>query len=189
MQRLINGRISNKVVAEIWITADTHLGHGRIIKYCNRPFKDSNEMDERILSNFNEVIKPGDRLYHLGDVSWSSYNLDRFFGRLNTKEVHLIYGNHDKAGRTAHPNIRSYADMKTLSAGGYHALLCHYPLRSWPGRGRGGLQLYGHCHGTLPGEGRQMDVGVDTNGYYPWNWESICARLSKIPIGYEEGNQ
>lgn len=170
----------------LWFTADTHFGHSRIIQYCNRPFSDHEEMQEAIIARFNEVIKPGDLLYHLGDVSWSSYPLDKFFSRLNTKEVHLIWGNHDKEKRTVHKNIRSYSHFKYLHLGQNHAVLCHYAMRSWLGKGRGAFQLYGHSHGQLPGEGRQMDVGVDTNNFYPYSWEEIVAKMEKIPFRQDE---
>lgn len=170
----------------LWFTADTHFGHGRIIQYCNRPFKDFQHQDEEILRRFNEVIKPGDILYHLGDLSWSSYPLDKFFGRLNTKEVHLIWGNHDKEKRTVHPNIRSYSYIKNLHQGNHHAVLCHYAMRSWLGKGHGSFQLYGHSHGRLPGEGRQMDVGVDTHDFYPYSWEEIQNKLGKIEFKENE---
>lgn len=44
----------------------------------------------------------------------------------------------------------------------------------------------GHVHGKMPGIGRQMDVGVDTNGFYPYSWEEIKERLSVVPI-YQNG--
>lgn len=177
-----------------YFTADTHTGHGRIIDYCNRPFKSVEEMDETIIQRFNELLRPGDTLYHLGDVCWSKYNLDRFFGRLPGVQVHLIYGNHDKWLRKPKPQdihrtICSAKDLDSYGTGQAHALLCHYPLRSWPGRGKGSYSLYGHCHGTLPGEGRQMDVGVDTNKFYPYHWDEICARLDKIEIGYGDSEK
>lgn len=31
-----------------------------------------------------------------------------------------------------------------------------------------------------------MDVGVDTNNFYPWSWESIRNKLKDIPIFQEE---
>ena len=87
----------------VWFTADTHFGHDNIIKYCKRPFLDKagnpdpSYQDEVIIQRFNEVLRPGDILWHLGDVSWSSFDkLNGFLKRLNTKEVHLIWGNHDK---------------------------------------------------------------------------------------------
>lgn len=158
----------------VWFTADTHFGHGRIIQYCQRPFQDSDHMDEEILRRFNEVIVPGDILYHLGDVSWSTYNLDKFFSRLRTKEVHLIYGNHDDHKRTRHPHIRSYADIKRIHVAGHSFTLCHYAMRVWCGD----FMLYGHSHGKLqPALPHSMDVGVDTNDFYPWSAEKITRKL------------
>lgn len=164
----------------IWFCADTHLGHGRIIDYCKRPFKDSNHMDAVIIERFNEVIRAGDILYHLGDVAWSSYNWDNFFRYF--KNTHLIVGNHDKVKQhLPHPSIVWHGDLKHINPG-HPIVLCHYAMRSWLGRARGAIQLYGHSHGTLPGEGRQMDVGVDTNNFYPYNLDTILARMRAIPF-------
>lgn len=166
---------------DVFLTADTHLGHSRIIQYCNRPFSSHEEMDEAIIERFNSVVKKGDRLYHLGDVAWSSYPVDNFFGRLNTKQVYLVKGNHD-GDFTQHPNIVKTWDLQRLKMPGRHAWLCHYAMRSWEGKRDGVYQLYGHSHGTLPGEGRQMDVGVDTNNFYPYSWEQIKERLEKVGV-------
>lgn len=89
-----------------------------------------------------------------------------FLDRLNTREVHLIWGNHDKEKDFKDLPFRSFNHIKRITAAGQRFVLCHYPMRSWEGKGSGVMQLYGHCHGTLPGEGRQMDVGVDTHDFY-----------------------
>jgi len=169
---------------DVFFTADTHFGHSRIIKYCNRPFQNHEEMDESIIQRFNSVIKKGDRLYHLGDVAWSSWPVGQFFDRLNTKSVFLVWGNHD-GEFTRHPNIICYWDLKRLKMPERSVYLCHYAMRSWCGKSDGVYQLYGHSHGTLPGLGRQMDVGVDTNNFYPYEWAEIRQRLDSIDPGAE----
>ena len=177
-----------------WFTADTHLGHGRIIEYTNRPFRDAagrpdpQRMNAAILDRFNSVLRRGDVLYHLGDVSWSSYNKQTgFIDRLNTKEIHLVWGNHDHPKDFKQLPFRSFADIKSITAAGQRFVLCHYPMRSWRGKGNGTMQLYGHCHNSLPGLGRQMDVGVDTNDFYPWHVEDVIKKLKDVPFYPEEG--
>lgn len=166
---------------KIWFSADLHLGHHNIIKYCNRPFSTSQEMDKKIISNFQSVIKKGDLLYLLGDLSWSTYKFSEFMEQMPTKEFHVVWGNHDKHNRRARLPWRSENELSALTIEGQYVVLCHYALRTWNGKGRGAFQLYGHSHGTLPGEGRQMDVGVDTNNFFPYSWDDIKERLSGIP--------
>src|SRR3954452_14523275 len=50
-----------------YFTADLHLGHANIIRYCDRPFADAGEMDAALLNNLNAVVRQEDTLYVLGD--------------------------------------------------------------------------------------------------------------------------
>lgn len=78
-----------------YVLADTHFGHANIIKYCNRPFKDVQEMDEALITNWNKVIKGDDKVYLLGDFIFGNRDYVRYIlSRLNGYKV-LVMGNHD----------------------------------------------------------------------------------------------
>lgn len=181
----------------VFFTSDTHLGHGRILQYCNRPFADAQTQDSAIISRTNELVGPGDVLYHLGDIAWSSFDIRRgYLDRLVCRNVHLVIGNHDKRSPKEYTDLgfasaQYYKELKldvirgTPQAPGssFPVILSHYPMRSWNHKGRGGFQLYGHCHNRLePGWDRSQDVGVDTHDFYPWSWEEVKKNLLARPI-------
>ena len=56
----------------IFFTSDTHFNHKAIISYCSRPFESVEEMNDRLIDNWNQVVKPSDTVYHLGDFDISS---------------------------------------------------------------------------------------------------------------------
>lgn len=169
----------------IFFTADTHFGHGRIIQYCNRPFSSHEEMDEVMMERFNSVLRPGDLLYHLGDVCWSNFPLiDKFFKRLNTKEVFLVKGNHDPRHIVKLRDWRRVWDQTDLVVGGKSFALSHYPMVTWKGRHYGGFHLYGHVHGKYVHPLRAMDVGVDNNNFYPHSFDQVVQELSMKPKLY-----
>ena len=81
----------------IYLTSDLHFGHKNIIKLTNRPFSDVHEMNETLIKNWNNTIKPQDTIYILGDLCFkmSLEESHKIIQRLNGKKV-LIRGNHDK---------------------------------------------------------------------------------------------
>ena len=79
----------------IYFIADTHFNHANIIKYCNRPFKNTDEMNEYIIRRWNSVVKEADTVYHLGDVGFGSLQeVKSLVERLNGRKI-LLRGNHD----------------------------------------------------------------------------------------------
>jgi len=170
-----------------YFSADLHLGHRRIIDYYNRPYSNHEEMDKDILERFNSRLRPGDQLYLLGDLCWSSFDLNPFLSALNTKEIFVIEGNHDVPKKwVGHPSVRWVKQLEGRSFGkdlNPYIVMCHYPLRTWNHKGRGAYHLYGHVHGKMPGIGRSMDVGVDVEGrFMPFSLEEIRERLDPIPF-------
>lgn len=54
-----------------WLTADTHFGHGNIIRYCKRPFASVEEHDRALMGAFAHLTEK-DTIIHLGDVCFGS---------------------------------------------------------------------------------------------------------------------
>ena len=158
-----------------WLCADCHFGHQNIIKYCNRPFADAEEMDRCLVANWNACVQPGDTVYFLGDFCFGGADMfARLLEGLNGV-VGFIKGNHDKglsqfvrhfhqpgANRPADRKILFYEKYKTATIEGQTVFLAHFAHRVWDRSHHGSLHAYGHSHGTLPDDwGKSMDVGVD----------------------------
>jgi len=75
-----------------YFTADFHLGDKRQT-ILGRPFKNEYDCLDTILSNFNEIIKPEDILYVLGDVATEECWLQSI-DEIDCEKI-LIKGNHE----------------------------------------------------------------------------------------------
>lgn len=78
---------------ERFAIGDLHLGHQNIIEYCDRPFTDFQDMNEKLIENWNKVVTPFDKVYVMGDVCINKKFLP-LLNEMNGKKV-LIPGNHD----------------------------------------------------------------------------------------------
>ena len=79
------------IMADTWFTSDFHLGHFNIIRYCNRPFADTREMDEVIVDRLNALVKPNDTLYFLGDFCLGKHdNVAAYRNRLACKSAAML---------------------------------------------------------------------------------------------------
>ena len=70
-----------------FFTADLHLGHKNIIKYCNRPFSSLKDMDETIINNWNSVVGKNDTVYALGDLVFGFHKYEKYLNQLNGKII------------------------------------------------------------------------------------------------------
>ena len=154
----------------VWFISDTHFNHGNVIKYCNRPFASVDEMNERIVENWNGCVARHDRIYIIGDFAFSRH-LD-FINRLNGQK-HLILGNHDSMTSAVEARFCSVSQMKEIKVGGRRIVMCHFPLRTWNDSQFGSILLFGHTHGRCVTENLSFDVGVDTHDFKPYSEEEI----------------
>ena len=163
----------------IYFTSDTHFNHDSIRKHCNRPWDSVEEMDKALIDNWNKCINPGDTVYHLGDFAFGGHEIVKNYRNKLNGKVHLILGNHDYRNRIHNIEdlFSSTNNMLTLKYNHEKIVLCHYPMRSWDSSCHGSYQLYGHSHGLIEPIGKQMDVGVDANGYMPLSITQVMQKL------------
>lgn len=175
-------------MSETWFWADTHFGHVNIMKYCNRPFKSVEEMDEILVSRWNSRIKSGDVIYMLGDFMFTNRREapDAMLSRLNGRKF-LLIGNHDPKPVRKAQGWECVYRLHRIVLDSQGIVLCHYPMFSWQGSCHGSWMLHGHCHGTLQTsktyEGVDFDrllmkdVGADVCPY-PLSFGEIRGEMS-----------
>lgn len=171
---------------KIFFTSDFHAKHFNIIKFCNRPYKSSEEMTKILIENWNSIIKPNDIVFNLGDFIWSG-SWNSILEQLNGN-IYLILGNHDRKDfKNSYMNyLKGVYDQLTLLIDNKIVYLNHFPYLCFP---KNHYQLFGHVHLSqnkndgddfercsylLP---NQYDVGVDLNNFIPISWKTVSERL------------
>lgn len=162
----------------IYFTSDPHYGHKNIVRGTTewesfkqgsshqgvRDFDTLEEHNQALVDNINQLVKPNDILYCLGDWSFGGYaNIEIFRKQLNCKTIHLILGNHDQhiepidsIYRPLFSSVQHYKELslkipttKSGKFGKTKFILSHYAMRVWNKSHHGSIMLYGHSHGTL----------------------------------------
>lgn len=87
-----------KCRAETFFISDTHFGNARTMKVCRRPFRSVDEMNEKLINSWNDVVRDEDEVYILGDFASDFYTKEDVFNILEQLKgrKHLIIGNHDE---------------------------------------------------------------------------------------------
>ena len=156
-----------------FFTADEHYGHSNIIKYCNRPFEDVQDMNEELIKRHNAIVKEHDQVIHVGDFALLPTNGAAYIiSQLHGDHV-FLQGSHDK---WAH-NLGFLWEHKFEEE--LYIVACHYPMLSWPRSHHGSFLLHGHTHGRLKAYPGILDVGVDCWDYAPVPLEEIRRNLWK----------
>lgn len=165
---------------DIWLISDTHFGHENIIKYCDRPFHSTAEMDEYILEKWNSVVKPGDKVYHLGDVYMGSgENAWNVLKRLHGQK-RLVLGNHDDP--KASPITRWFRKISVWRDFKEHGLvLSHIPLHPSSIK-KGRINVHGHIHNKPSPSGPYLCVCVEQPpvSYTPIHIEEVRQLAEKL---------
>jgi calcineurin-like phosphoesterase family protein len=178
--------------SKVFFTSDTHFNHGNIIEYCQRPFKNVDAMNEKIINNWNSVVGEDDIVFHLGDFCLGgSAEWNKVLDRLNG-HIYLTYGNHDlKNIRQGVSDRFEYVGMQMrIEIGKQKIYLNHYPFLCFEGGYKDVWQLFGHVHtrknNTGVDAGRlqylyptQYDVGVDNNDFTPVSYEQVRSIIKK----------
>lgn len=142
---------------------DTHFFHENIIKYCNRPFINVEEMNSYIINQWNSTIDKNDLVYHHGDFALCNDKtiVSNLVQRLNGSII-LILGNHDRHGKQWFYDCGFVEVYKNLKIGNY--ILSHRP-QSLDKLTNGLINIHGHVH--------RNNYNLDKNKYINVSCEVI----------------
>jgi len=162
-------------------TADQHFGHANVLRFSNRPFDDLHHMHKELTKRHNEVVSPQDITIHVGDFALVNNKAKayEYLSKLNGQHI-LLRGSHDKW------MDKTYHEIWEKTIEGKHIIACHYAMLTFPRSHYDSWQVFGHSHGRLqhPLLGKQYDVGVDNNDYYPVSFEQLKEIMSGLPDNF-----
>lgn len=146
-------------MANIFFISDTHYGHEKCCTTFKRkdgsplrPFANADEMDEEMVRRWNEVVKNGDKVYHLGDVVINLKKLS-IMDRLNGSK-RLVRGNHDIADTKQYMKyFKEIYGVRVLD----DMVLTHVPLHPASVTERWNVNIHGHLHANIVE--RPVEVG------------------------------
>lgn len=168
-----------------YFTADLHLGHHNIISYTKRPFKDVQEMNEVIITNWNNRVKPEDTVFHNGDFCFKNsaggktgegliHKSSYYTSKLNGNIV-FIKGNHDRNN-----SVKTIIDRIVIKYGPHFVNITHIPENYDINFA---INFVGHVHEkwkfrrvSNPYTNGYIDlinIGVDVWNFHPVTFEEI----------------
>jgi len=176
----------------IYFTSDTHFYHAAAIKHYSRPFLDVEEMNNKLIGNWNKEVKPDDEVYILGDfMNGSGKQANQILEKLNGVK-YLIKGNHDEYLDDEDFNKAHFQWIKEyhiLKYKGRNFVLFHYPIFEWQGFFKKDFHIYGHVHNQFKYRNQKerfsilnkyaVNVCVDVSNYKPVSVDSIIEKVEK----------
>lgn len=161
----------------IFFISDTHFGHWFAVWFWNRPFENIKDMNDALISNWNNRIKNDDLVIILGDFFAGSRLFLRFLLKNLNGEKILIKGNHDFKFRykklLEEKGVKIYNKMEFF-LDNHRFLLTHKPIKKIP---EDTINIHGHHHRKLiPSKYQKQkyfNVAVDHNDYEPVSIEEI----------------
>lgn len=161
-------------MSNIFVISDFHFDHANILNFKTaagkplRVFDDVKHMNETIVRRYNEVVRPQDKCYILGDVAMKDTGI-QYLKRLNGHK-RLILGNHD------YGNMRLYASyFESIYSSRLldRMIFTHIPIHP-ESIGKNHANIHGHSHVHEQG------------GIGPRYFNVCCEALDFVPISLED---
>lgn len=177
-------------MSNIFLCSDHHLSHSNILTFKKadgsplRNFTHIDEHDEYLIAQHNKVVRPSDKVYFLGDLTFHNKYL-HLVGRMNGEKV-LIKGNHDELKLSQYTqyfyDIRACHVLDKL-------LLTHIPVHP-DSLSRWGCNVHGHLHsnrvttnfGAKVDERYQSVCMEQLDDYTPISLEDLKSRIKNLGL-------
>ena len=152
---------------KIFITADHHFHHKKIIEYCKRPFKIVEDMDNVMTEKWNKKVGKDDLVIHLGDFALGNKEKVKETREKLNGTIILIKGNHDRVNE-GFIIVRDSIQIGNL-------LFSHRPIPKGEVP-KGCVNVHGHIHEKESLSG--INVSVEKTDYEPILFEELEKRAS-----------
>lgn len=119
-------------------------------------------MDEALVANWNAVVKPEDKVYHLGDVVINRKHLQTV-GRLNGSK-RLVLGNHDIFDVADYSKYFKYIHGSLKCE---DVILTHIPIHPESIPRWCIANVHGHIHAEVIPHPRYFNVSVENINFIP----------------------
>lgn len=159
----------------IYFTSDTHFNQERTLRLSKRPFKTIDEMNEKLIENWNKTVGEDDIVYHLGD--FGDYN---FAKKLNGKII-LVKGNYERHDmipsiilkhKYGFSEVYNYIDNEYIN--GYYISMVHEPSRLKDMEiSDKKINLFGHIHKLQMAKRCGLNVGSDCHNFTPVSFDDM----------------
>lgn len=147
-----------------YFIADTHFAHKNIIEYGGRPFKDIEEMNKKLILNWNNTVKNSDRVFFLGDFCFGGANrIKEYADQLHGKII-MVKGNHDTHNNQIYYNTNFAVALNFPILYNEKIILSHKPLENLA---QGMINIHGHIHQLNYGDDFHHCVSVEHTNYKP----------------------
>lgn len=163
-----------------YVASDFHLFHTNIIKYCDRPFADADEMNRTLVDNWNDTVSDDDVIFFLGDFIFgrNSKNAAReVWAGLNGKKKYFLMGNHDHRIKNFCEDVVAENSHQTVEVSyrGLTFTLSHRPVSQFSTN----FHIHGHSHGNNEGFFRRhvFDASVDNTDFKPIHVDDVLRRI------------
>ena len=163
---------------KIWVLGCTHLGHTKIIGYCNRPFDTVDEQDDKIMKNWNKVVKKNDIVIHLGDFC---FGIAKSYTMMLNGKKYLVMGGHDYTTRIKKEDgFEEVCDRIDLRLGkSLFITFDHYPMLSWEKSYHGSYLIYAHNHSEQLDIKNAYNAGSDLNNFTPLLLSDVLEKIDE----------
>lgn len=166
-------------MSNVFLISDTHFGHENILKFKKkdgsplRPFASLAEMDMAMVENWNRIVTPRDKVYHLGDVAFSQTGL--LLIRALNGHKRLVRGNHDTYRTTQYFNHNMFEEIHGVrQIDGYW--FTHTPMhQDSVDEKRVKANIHGHLHGNRIDHPKYFNACVENIDYSPISFDVIRA--------------
>ncbi len=176
--------------------ADLHFGHKRVVEFTDaagkklRQYDTVEDMEDAMVQLHNELVKPTDKVYMLGDIAFNQRGLDKV-KQMNGIKI-LIKGNHDNL--KLHKYVDVFKDVR-----GCHVtnglVFTHIPIHV-DQLGRFGCNVHGHLHDSVVTDAqgkidpRFLCVSAEHTDLKPIEFEDLVDRIVAQggKIGMVNGN-